>query len=730
MRNLIKFLLNNGSVKDNKVDNPFIAYESTELLKRFSNLISEIRGCTALSDMDWETTYVELIRNVAKFTQNLPASAANHDNEIGGLLKHSLEIAMYAARVTRGRRFTPTGEEIDVARLSQAFVFTVTTAALLHDLGKLITDLEVYYFPDKTSQEPIRWNPISGPIPVGCKYSFKMNRGMNRSKDDHAHASALLVSQIVPEKGIRWITQLDDNLFRLWVSTVSGHGKDFGGDVYDCIHKADIACAKKSMQSGAGMSNSAFETQNNSNAIGKESNALRANGAGERYFHEPFIKYWSELMHSNEVKINVPGAYAFVGTKHVYFVSPKAIIEAMDFLKQDKLVPAKMTRAQVLNKLIEHKAAAGIDESNPTHTSSQIDIFLPTTSESKSDWKATLHLAAIRRELLDPDKVLPEFAGVLTLKDSKGVVFDGINKERIDEKLDSTEVNSNVKNEIPPSSKINETPQYNETTKVPISSKIENESIQSIVANELGVKPESVSPKKIDQKSIRNWDNDDVIEPEMSEGHDESYERYDGNDTYQNNMVEQVETPPLSNKIAKLSSKKTENSVSKNESSSKMSLSSLLAKKDVALEKEIASDMSPVELEGEEGTGRHFWYWLLQESANKNFELNKPKAPVHVTINHTSAQAFLVSPQIFLNYCKAHNLSNENQEINKVQTSFFKLKLCESKYGQNIIRASVSNHSKRSRGSRVYGLLLTVDATKELFDEQFKDLRANPHLTV
>ncbi|MCG9576651.1 helicase/relaxase domain-containing protein [Vibrio tubiashii] len=729
---LAKWLSDGDSAKQKQVS-PFVVKPTDELLSKHLKFIDEIKGCTAVPAIIWNEIYMGIIQNVARFVQNLPASGAHHHSQVGGLLEHSLEIAMYAGRVTRGITFTTNGQERQVSELQQVFRFAVISAALLHDVGKLITDLRVVY---KGDTGDVIWNPVLGPLPMGVPYDFSMKRDSLRSAQDHVHATLLLAKMIVPSKGFRWLSEQDSNLYRMWISTLSGNGRDFGGEIFDCIRRADRESAEMSLKN-RNDNPRAIEIAKSKQPTSTVAEHAPIPVSGERYFHEPFIDYWKDQIHTNSVSLNSAGSYAWITDKYVFLISPKAITKATEYLKSINLssLPTKMTDGQVMSKLLEHNAVVPMDPEKSTHAATKIKVFIPSIGDKKQ-WSHVLGLTAIRRELIDPEMELPIFKGTLTLDSQKSPFYDGINVAKVAEPKTTTNDQT-----APPIEDANDKPlaQSAQTSQTPPmdSSSIDNGGIQSIVAQELSDLPGTTQPSNVAlNKTLDYAVPFDEIEPlangvdfgESSMGEpDESYLEYYSEAPAvqeQNTDSYQVPVSELSPSITRLEPNRTSDdnaggeSVAQTSTSARDQISNLLAPKSVKEEIEDITPQTDAELSGTVGTGRHFWEWLVSQSASKSFEMNKADAPVHVIMSNGAAVAILASPVTFMNYLRAHNRSTEKTDIEDLQKSFFKLYLHTTSTSGNFRRFTINKSKKRAPKRPLTAVVLTQEATKELFGDQ------------
>ncbi|BBN78991.1 putative uncharacterized protein [Salmonella enterica subsp. enterica serovar Senftenberg str. SS209] len=106
-------------------------------------LIQFIRQSTALPASLFERFWLIPLHRFAELAQSFPAPENHHHAHAGGLLDHSLEAACYAARLRQSYLFLPDAAPENQAAQSERWTTVIIYAALLHDLGKLVTDIEV-----------------------------------------------------------------------------------------------------------------------------------------------------------------------------------------------------------------------------------------------------------------------------------------------------------------------------------------------------------------------------------------------------------------------------------------------------------------------------------------------------------------------------------------------------------------------------------------------------------
>lgn len=182
-------------------------------------LIREIYGATGVNNDFWRTIYLPVIHAYAHFVHLLPASEGNHHRGAGGLFRHGLEASLYAIRLTDGQDSLEKSAHMlhptERRRQEDALRLATFCAALLHDIGKPIVDMQVY-----DQERGIIWNPALQPsIPEwGAEHGVThynirwRDRRMNRHKNLGIAAAPHLLTKPV----LAFLSEIDP----YWVETV------------------------------------------------------------------------------------------------------------------------------------------------------------------------------------------------------------------------------------------------------------------------------------------------------------------------------------------------------------------------------------------------------------------------------------------------------------------------------------------------------------------------------
>lgn len=117
--------------------------EPLRLLSTQWDLVESIQHTLALEKSQFERLVMPVIERYAAFVHLLPASERHHHRLAGGLLRHGLEVAFWAARQAEGVVFAGGGTPLERKELEPRWRTAVCLAGLLHDIGKAAGDLHV-----------------------------------------------------------------------------------------------------------------------------------------------------------------------------------------------------------------------------------------------------------------------------------------------------------------------------------------------------------------------------------------------------------------------------------------------------------------------------------------------------------------------------------------------------------------------------------------------------------
>lgn len=250
-----EFILQNNS---NLVNNVFDAFDKDgefevkscdELLSSNQFLIDNIEQLLPLDDESFKSLIMPLFNSLANYIYYLPASESYHHEEEGGLFRHSLECGLLSLKIL-GRekpRLSGTPKERIISRKIYALITLI--GGLLHDVGKVLTDVEVYGLKTQTkldepksypnNNEIIIWKPTQNGLfsfldeANFSKYSFRYchNRGKR-----HETFCQIMINTVLPKHLVEYLLEYPNLLEELYCAL--NNQKD--SFLYSIIKKADM----------------------------------------------------------------------------------------------------------------------------------------------------------------------------------------------------------------------------------------------------------------------------------------------------------------------------------------------------------------------------------------------------------------------------------------------------------------------------------------------------------
>ena len=177
-------------------------------------LLQQIQDRLAFTPQSYDSDVLALIIKYAEFVQQLPASESHHHAHPGGLLDHTLEVASIALRISASLEMPLHTATEDRKKLAPVWRYGLLVAAILHDIGKTLTNLVVNLYESPESKDPIRWHPDAGDmlsIKDYCWYSVSFH-DENPEYSAHSRLGWSLFNVIVPAHARNWIATTDPRL--------------------------------------------------------------------------------------------------------------------------------------------------------------------------------------------------------------------------------------------------------------------------------------------------------------------------------------------------------------------------------------------------------------------------------------------------------------------------------------------------------------------------------------
>ncbi len=198
-------------------------------------LIEQIWQRTAVSPAQFTLLYRAPLERYAELVQLLPASESHHHAHPGGLLDHGLEIVVCALKLRQSHLLPPDSPPEIQTQQAEAWTAGIAYAALLHDIGKLVTDLRV------EDQHGNRWQPWHGPL----RQPYRFRHLPDRQYRLHGSAAGLLASTVLGRAPLDWLSSFPQ-LWTALLPALAGQHEQ-AGILGELVIRADQASVARAL---------------------------------------------------------------------------------------------------------------------------------------------------------------------------------------------------------------------------------------------------------------------------------------------------------------------------------------------------------------------------------------------------------------------------------------------------------------------------------------------------
>lgn len=202
------------------------------------SVLNNIRSLISLPDKHYDALIGELFRNYAAFVQQLPATQRHHHALPGGLLDHSLEIALMSLLIRRGFML-PIGAPPEVLSKKQdIWSYATLSSALLKNAGVSLIQQNIGLY-DAQGRRTGSWAPIKESLAKHLFYDVSFLTDAPTSLG--ARMTPLIAQMLMPKQGLLWLHE-DRLVFNHWLAVLSWDvaGAGILGQMVDRANKENI----------------------------------------------------------------------------------------------------------------------------------------------------------------------------------------------------------------------------------------------------------------------------------------------------------------------------------------------------------------------------------------------------------------------------------------------------------------------------------------------------------
>lgn len=197
---------------------------ATELRQKYLNTLWQQ---VSMSQDMFQRIYRQPIERYAEIVQLLPASESHHHSHLGGMLDHGLEVLSFAAKLRQSYVLPQNAAPEEQSKQRDAWTASVIYMALVHDIGKVIVDVEIHL---KDGSRWFAWNGLP-PQP----YKFVYIKG--RDYELHPIMGGYLANYLIPKAAFDWLAKYPE-AFAALMYGMAGH-YDKANLLAEIVQKAD-----------------------------------------------------------------------------------------------------------------------------------------------------------------------------------------------------------------------------------------------------------------------------------------------------------------------------------------------------------------------------------------------------------------------------------------------------------------------------------------------------------
>ncbi|MFT0182885.1 MobH family relaxase [Pseudomonas benzopyrenica] len=304
-----------------------------QLLKPHRATMQKLASGVRMPAGSFDRMLLPVFESFADFVHLLPASQSHHHRGPGGLLAHSLEVAMFAFNSCKCTAFDYSLFPAQRLVRENRWYVAAVIAALMHDLGKVLSDVVVA---DERGDR--RWDPMGPHIPAWAQANGIDRYYLTWNPDRHAihqDLSATLIARFLPQELLVWLRESGPDIYSEMVNAMSG--RDDSKRLATIVAGADSKSVELDMQKHGG-------------------DASRQFGMGTGVPIPAFVlDTMIHFLGQKDWLVNEPGHRVWVLGGHVFVVWPQASTEIAEYL-QTQGVKAIPRSADVLGGiLLDHK---------------------------------------------------------------------------------------------------------------------------------------------------------------------------------------------------------------------------------------------------------------------------------------------------------------------------------------------------------------------------------------
>lgn len=304
------------------------------LIESQHHLLKELQQASGLSHDDFNDLILPVVHNYACFVHLLPGSESHHHCAQGGLFRHGLEVAYYAARKCESKVFALDYPPSIRKHLEPRWVVAAILGGLMHDIGKPQVDVGAVDASGNLVWDPFKESLYAWLVSNSLKYYYIMWRAGARDRR-HEARTIFVVDRLIPDNTSQWLADYQGHVaVDAMIDALSG-AHDSRNPLTSVILSADLDSVSRDVE----------ESRNRLGAAGT---------GGVRSLAARIIRAMHDKVASAEWKINEIGGFIWITDEGTFAKYPDACSAAIEVLRADGDNSLSNDATTVMKVLVDH----------------------------------------------------------------------------------------------------------------------------------------------------------------------------------------------------------------------------------------------------------------------------------------------------------------------------------------------------------------------------------------
>jgi conjugal transfer pilus assembly protein TraI len=305
----------------------------SKLIETQKELVDRIANSTIATPEGFQKHYLAAIERFASFSHLLPASQSHHHRGAGGLLRHAIEVGLWALQSADRVLIKSAVSPMHRREMEPRWQLAVFLAGMCHDAGKPVTDLTVTNKERTSTWHPITEDLFSWAI-KNSVHAYFLEWREGRGKQ-HTALSSLIAERIIGAESLAWIAEVDTDLVVWLMESLAGNPGPTNL-ICDLVTKADQTSVERDLKT-----------------LGVAMAGYDLGVPIERHLIDIMRRFVREGMWL----VNIPGARLWNIEGHLYLVWPAAGEELARQIKEDGVPGMPRTPDGILDMLTDRGMA-------------------------------------------------------------------------------------------------------------------------------------------------------------------------------------------------------------------------------------------------------------------------------------------------------------------------------------------------------------------------------------